>query len=267
MAPINSDSSLHGCGHASVLNLRGSLTFAAFAALELRDLAMRAEGETSMLLQKNGEVRLANVLLDRSRNAAKAAALSILGAESVSVTGCQILAKLPTMAAIFQDIGRACRVVQNRFTGLVSFYGESSGVPAPDLMRKLAARDNLRLKPGDAQLSFCNNDLSQLTVATVMAKKLSTATGTASGVFASAVVHGNTFTEPNSLFVAGLLGFDTNAFVAQPEGGAMYGVMMATRATAAGNLAVVFDDRSILRFVVPNAASFAKGANEIYVRP
>jgi photosystem II stability/assembly factor-like uncharacterized protein len=258
--------SLHGCGHASQLNLRGSLMLGGFVALELRDIAMRAEDETGMLLRKNGEVRLTNVLFDRSHNTAQTAALSILGAQSVSVTGCEILTQLPTMAALFQDIDGACRVMQNRFVGLVSFYGEG-GVLSPDVMRKLASRQNLRLKSGESRLSFCNNDVSQLTVETAMAKKLSTPTGTASGVFASAIVHGNTFTEQNSLFVAGLLGFDTNTFVAPPHGDAMYGVMMAMRATAAANLAVVLADHLVLHFVVPDPGSFAKAANQVTIQP
>ena len=69
--------SLHGCGHTALLNLRGPLTFFGFAALELRDLAMRAEGETSAVFQKTIEVRVANILFDRSKNAASAAALSV----------------------------------------------------------------------------------------------------------------------------------------------------------------------------------------------
>jgi photosystem II stability/assembly factor-like uncharacterized protein len=259
--------SLHGCGHVSQLNLSGSLTFGAFAAIELRDLTMRAEGDTRLLFQKNDELRIANVLFDRSGNASRAAALNVVAGQSVSVTGCEILTKPPTMAAMFQDIDGVCRIAQNRFVGLVSFYGDSLEPPTPDLLRRLAARDNLRLTPGSAQLSFCDNELSQLSVATVMARRLSTPRGTASGVFASAVVHGNTFVEQNSLFVAGMLGVDTNAFVATPVGDALYGVMMASRATATGNLAAVVDDRPLLHFIVPNPGSFAKAANQVAVRP
>jgi hypothetical protein len=259
--------SLHGCGHASRLNLDGSLTFTAFGSIELRDLAMHAEGETSLVLQKNDEARIANVLFDRSGNDARAAALTVRSGRNVSVTGCEILTKLPTMAAMFQDIQGVCRVAQNRFVGSVSFYGETTEVPTPALMRSLAARDNLRLRPGGAQLTFCNNELSQLSVATAMARRLATATGTATGVFASAIVHGNTFIELNSVFVAGLLGFDTNAFLAEPAAGAVYGVMLAMRATAAGNLATVLDGGAPLQFVVPDPASFAKAANQVFVQP
>jgi photosystem II stability/assembly factor-like uncharacterized protein len=259
--------SLHGCGHASHLNLRGSLTFTAFASIEVRDLTMQGEGETSLVLQKNDEARLANVQFDRAGEAVRAAAVSVLSGRSVSVTGCEIRTRLPTMAAMFQNIEGVCRVAQNRFVGVVSFYGETGEVPTAALLRQLAARTNLRLRPGGAQLTFCDNELSQLSVATVMARRLATATGTATGVFASAIVHGNTFIEQNNVFVAGLLGFDTNAFLAQPAADALYGVMLAMRATAAGNLAVVLEDRPLLQFVVPDAASFAKAANEVGIQP
>jgi photosystem II stability/assembly factor-like uncharacterized protein len=254
--------SLHGCGHTAVLELRGPLTFTGFAALELRDLTMRAEGEIGILFQKSDEVRVANILFDR-QNPAKAAALSVVAAQSVSVTGCEILTKQPTMAAMFQDISGDCRVAQNRFVGRVSFYGESKDVPTPDQMFKLARLGNLRLAASGAQLSFCSNDLSQLAVATAMVDTL-LADGRSSGVFASAIVHGNTFREQNSVFVAGLLGFATNAFTADSG---MYGVMMATRATAVGNLATVLNDSSTLQFVVPTPPNFEKAANEVFVRP
>ncbi|MDB6158431.1 MAG: hypothetical protein JWO04_2137 [Gammaproteobacteria bacterium] len=259
--------SLHGCGHTSLLNLRGPLTFAGFAAVEIRDLAMNAAGEISLSFEKNTEVHLTNVTFDRSQNAAKSAAVNVISAGSVSVTGCEILTTMPSMAALFQDITGTCRVTQNRFVGLVSFYGESIGAPTQDLVNKLAARKNLRLTSNDSQLSFSNNSVSQLTVAAAMVKRLSATNGTATGVFASALLHSNTFMEQNNVFVAGLLGCTINSFLAKPAQNALYGVMMATRASATGNLAVVLDDVSTLRFVVPDAASFVKAANVVTVQP
>jgi photosystem II stability/assembly factor-like uncharacterized protein len=257
--------SLHGCGHTAVLNLRGPLTFAGFAALELRDLAIRAEGEIGILLQKSDEVRVANVLFDR-QNPAKLAALSIVSARSVSVTGCEILTKQPTVAAMFQDITGDCRVAQNHFVGRVSFYGESTEVPKPEQMKALAAIREPVLSPSDAQLTFCSNDLSQLVVATAMIQQLVT-TGKSDGVFISAVVHGNTFRELNNVFAAGLLGFATNAFIAATQDGSMCGVMLANRATAVGNLAMVLSDKETLQFVVPGRSNFDKAANEVFVLP
>ncbi len=54
----------------------------------------------------------------------------------------------------------------------------------------------------------------------------------------SAILHGNTFRELNSVFAAGLLGFATNAFIAATQDASPYGVMLANRVTAVGNLAI-----------------------------
>jgi hypothetical protein len=258
--------SLHGCGHTALLNLRGPLTFTGFAALELRDLAMRADGETSVLFQKSLEVRVANVVFDRSKNTKNAAALSIVDAQSVSVTGCEILSAPTTMAAMFQDIRGDCRIAQNRFVGRVSFYGESRDVPKPAQLAGLGAIKEVGLTPSEAQLTFCSNDLSQLAVATAMIEDLIT-TGKTSGVFVSAVVHGNTFRELNSVFAAGLLGFSTNAFIAATPNASAYGVMLGNRATAVGNLATVFEKNAVLAFVVPQNIRFEKAANEVFILP
>jgi photosystem II stability/assembly factor-like uncharacterized protein len=259
--------SLHGCGHTSRLTLAGPLTFTGFAAIELRDLAMQGPRESGLLFQKNEEVRLANVRFDRSGDAAPPAALTVVAARVVSVTGCEIAARMPATAAMFQGIEDVCRVERNRFDGLVSFYGATNELPAPDLLKALAARTELRLTPGGAQLTFCHNELSQLSVATTMARKLASAGGTVDGVFASAVVQGNTFTQQNSVFVAGLLGFGSNVFLAQPADNGRYGVMLAVRATADGNLAVVNDERAPLNFVAPTTANLAKAANQVFILP
>jgi photosystem II stability/assembly factor-like uncharacterized protein len=274
LSPMTSDGSgqfrlsLHGCGHATLVNLRGPLTMQAYASLEIRDLVIQAEGETGIVLQKNTEVRLANVSFDRSRNQAKTAALRILATQRLSMTGCEVLTQMPTVAAMFQDISGDCRITANRFVGLVSFYGDTSGIPSPNLLSQLLTFTSkaLQLASTPGQLTFCNNNASLLTVGTAVAKTLSK--GKASGVFAAAVLYGNTFAEQSNLFVSALMGFDTNAFMAQPKDGSTpYGVMLATRATAAGNVAVVNGDQAILHFVTPGNGGFAKAANEVFIQP
>ena len=262
----NARLSLHGCGHATLLSLRGSWTFRGFAAIEIRDLSLRAEQDTRLLFQRNAEVRLARVQLDRSESDSRTPALNVVGAQTVNVTGCEILARMPLSAAMFQDIEGDCRIVENRFVGAVSFYGVTEEPPTPDLLRALADRDTVRLQPGSARLSFCDNDVSQLSVSTEMARRLAS-TGTAQGVFASAVLNGNTVVEQNSIFVAGLLGVTTNAFLAQPPADGFYGVMLSTRAAASGNVATVLVDRPLLHFIVQDPPSFAKAANVISIRP
>ncbi|HXO72917.1 MAG TPA: hypothetical protein VN838_28505, partial [Bradyrhizobium sp.] len=257
--------SLHGCGHTALLNLSGPLRFTGFVAVELRDLAMRADGETNVAFQKNIEVRVANIAFDRSKSAKNVAPLSVVEAQSVSVTGCEILSAPTMMAAMFQDIKGDCRIAQNRFVGRVSFYGDSKEVPQPDQMDKLANLSKVALTPNDAQLTFCSNDLPQLTVATAMIQDL--LASKSSGVFATAIVHGNTFRELNGVFAAGLLGFSTNAFIAATQDNSIYGVMVANRATGVGNLATVLDKNARLQFVVPARLNFEKAANEVFVLP
>ena len=259
--------SIHGCGHTSLLTLGGPLTFTGFASLEIRDLAMRAADETNLVLEKNTEVRVANVRFDRSQSEAKSPVLNVTAAESVSVTGCEVLTQMPGTAALFQDITGPCRISENRFVGLVSFYGESPDAPSPDLVAKLAARKNLRLRPNASQLCFSHNSVSQVTLAAALIKRLATPTGTATAVFASALLEGNTFMEANNVFAAALLGCNLNAFLAEPGGNGFYGVMLSTRASATGNLAAELDDGSKLQFVASDAASFVKAANAITVTP
>jgi hypothetical protein len=64
-----------------------------------------------------------------------------------------------------------------------------------------------------------------------------------------------------------LLSFDGNSFVAEPRDGITpYGVMIASRAVAAGNVAVRFGDEAILHFVTPRAA-FSGAANQVFTMP
>jgi hypothetical protein len=193
--------------------------------------------------------------------------VSVISARSVSMMGCEILARMPATAAMFDSIASDCRVMQNRFVGLVSFYGESEGPPDPGMVRRLAERREIRLRPVETQLSFCNNDVTQLTIATALLQRL-VETGAATGVFASAVIQGNTFLEQNNLTVGALVSYASNVFLARPSGDrSFYGVTVATRATATGNVALVLDPRAVLQFVVPDPGSFVGAANQVNVQP
>jgi hypothetical protein len=259
--------SLHGCGHASVLRSESELSFVNFVAIELRDLVIQAEGEGTVVFQKNGEVRLASVQIDRPRDNSRIAALNIAGAERVSVTGCAVTVAMPAVAAVFQDIGGDCRIVQNRFVGIVSFYGDAAGVPTDDVLRKLSSLSrNLRFEAGAGQLTFSDNTVSMLTVGTGTIARL--LQSTASGLFATAVLHGNTFVEQSNLFAANMLGFASNGFITVPAGGlSAYGVMIANTASATGNFAVRFGESATLYFVTPDPSQFARAANRVFIQP
>lgn len=259
--------SLHGCGHASLLRLGGDMSLGNFIALELRDLVIQADGETGVVLQKNEEVRLASVQIDRPGERAKTPALRVVGADRLSMSGCGVTTAMPTTAAVFQDIGGDCRIVQNRFVGIVSFYGDAAGVPTEDVLRKLMALNKeLRFDAAVGQLTFSDNTVSMLAIGSTVTNRL--LKNSATGLFATAVLHGNTFVEQNNAFAANLLGFDANGFIAVPvDGNTPYGVMVANTATAIGNFAVRVGDEAILHFVTPDPNMFARAANRVFIQP
>ena len=259
--------SLHGCGHASVLRPRAGLNLANFAALEFRDLVIQIEGDVGIALQKNEEVRLASVQIDRPREKAKTPALRVVGADRLSMTGCAVTTPMPTVAAVFQGIAGDCRIVMNRFVGIVSFYGELASVPNEDLLRQLMQLTKaLRYDKPAGLLTFSENTVSMLAIGSATTARL--LKNDATGLFASAVLHGNTFVEQSNAFVANLLAFSANSFVAVPtNGNTPYGVMVASTATATGNLAVRVGDEAILHFVTPDPNTFARAANRVFIQP
>lgn len=259
--------SLHGCGHASVLRPKAGLSLANFAALELRDLVIEIEADAGIVLQKNEDVRLASVQIDRPREKAKTSALRVAGADRLGITGCAVMTPMPAVAAVFEDIRGDCRILQNRFVGIVSFYGPVADVPEDALLRKLLQlTKDLRFDKPAGLLSFSDNTVSMLAIGSATAARL--LKNDASGLFASAVLHGNTFVEQNNAFTANLLAFDANNFVAVPtDGNTPYGVMIASAATATGNLAVRIGEEAILHFVTPDPNMFARAANRVFIQP
>jgi photosystem II stability/assembly factor-like uncharacterized protein len=256
--------SLHGCGHASLLTMGGPLRLGGFAALELSNLAIRARGEVGILLEKNVEVRVAAVQIDRAGDAARIPCLRIAGAQRVSLTGSDITAATPAAAVVFDDIAGDCEVAHNRLIGVVSFYGDPAGVPDPALLLRLF--DNARrarLEPVPAEIRFCNNTVSQLAVGKTVTDGL-TGENAARGLFETAIVAGNAITEPLNLFAASrMVAVSGNTLLAQPAGEIPYVLFIAERATAVGNLTMQPTTNQVL-FAVQ---SFEKAANIASVFP
>jgi photosystem II stability/assembly factor-like uncharacterized protein len=228
---------LHGCGHASILRLSATLRLGGFVALDLRDLVIQAQGELGVLLERNNEVRLTAVHIDRSRNPAQTPCLRIAGAQRVSVSGCEVIAVMPASAVVFEDINGDCQVGHNRFVGMVSFYGDPAGIPTNDLLFRLAdISQNARLEPIPAQLTLCNNSISLLGAGRAVTDGL-TQQRTARGLFETATVVGNTIAEPLSLLVASrMVAVSSNTLLAVSDRNDPYGLFIAERATAVGNL-------------------------------
>ena len=65
-----------------------------------------------------------------------------------------------------------------------------------------------------------------------------------------------------------LLSCTGNSFLAPPrDGSTPYGVLIVTRAAAAGNVAVVNGDEAILRFLIPSDGGFSGAANQVFTSP
>ena len=261
--------SLHGCGHASIVNIDGPMQFNQFDSLELRDLVVRpTNADTGIRIQRIEEVLLNNVLFDRSRFRTTDPALVIIQARNVSVTGCEILANAEFMAVLFDAIEGNCRFERNRCAGLVTFYGPAE-FPTDALLSAIGERRSIAVRPTESQLYFCHNEVSAITVGTELARRLATPNGTATRVFATAVLQGNTFMERNNLFAAGLIACEANSFLARVGANSRYGVMISVRSTATANLAleVLPDAGPFLQFITQSNGTFEKAANAIRVVP
>lgn len=259
--------SVHGSGHAAILRTEKPIGLTGFASLELRDLAIQASGEGALVLEKNGAVRVTSVELARVREGPASALLTVAGALRLSVTDCTVTTVLPNPAAVFQDIGGDCRIVQNSFTGSVGFYSDVAGLPDADAMRALLRLDRtLRFTRPLGQLTFSDNTVSMLVMGLATIKRI--LKDDASLLFASAVIQGNTFMEQNNVFAANTLVFTGNSFQAIPvDGTTPYGIMVAASASAVGNLAVQFGDQAILHFVLPQGSEFVRAANRVFIAP
>lgn len=259
--------SLHGCGHAGVLLMGESFQLFGFAALELRDLVLQAKENVALLLSKNGEVSLNTLELARQGGPGQPPAVSIVGAEQLSISHCAITDTTQAVAMSVQDVSGDCQIVHNRFTGIVNFYGDAPGVLNDDQLRRLRGMPNaIRLEPDASRLTFVGNTLSMLTVGKNILDSLSNQS--ARGLFASATLEGNTFLEQRNVFVAGLLAFSNNSLLAAPTNGITpYGVLIANRATATGNLGTIFGDQAVLQFVTAANGGFVKAANQVFILP
>jgi hypothetical protein len=183
--------------------------------------------------------------------------------------GCEVMAVMPTSAVVFQDITGNCQVAHNRFVGVVSFYGDPAGVPTTDLLFQLFDRaKGARLDSVPAHLTFCSNTLSLLAVGAAVTGSLSAAPPVASGLFETATVAGNTVTESLNLFVASrMVAVSSTTLLAQGTGADSrqpYGLFIAEKATAVGNLTMLLTQTRLLMFAAQN---FEKAANVALVVP
>jgi photosystem II stability/assembly factor-like uncharacterized protein len=262
--------SLHGCGPTAVLNVRGSIQLTNFATVELRDQAIKMK-DAGVALVSIGEARLSGVSLARSQVQATDPLLDVRDVKRLLVTNCDIGPGVPA-SAVFESIAEQCHINSSRFDGPVSFYGKPSGGPSPRALLDALGRSPsqppkpLQLTGRLARLHLVDNSVQLLTVAGATAAQLvQIAKDEPVEVFQTAILHGNTFGGQNNVFVGALLSFVGNSFVVEPiDGPALYGVMIANRATATANMAASSSDNSFLHFVTPEG-SFSEAANEVLI--
>jgi len=134
------------------------------------------------------------------------------------------------------------------------------------LLDRLRNAVELPLVEPAGRLHFTDNQLSQLTLGAEMVEQLMGLA--ARGLFQAAVLQGNVIGAMGSVFASTLLSFDGNSFVAEPRDGVTpYGVMIANRAAAAGNVALQVGDHAILHFITPANGGFSGAANQVFTLP
>jgi photosystem II stability/assembly factor-like uncharacterized protein len=259
--------SLHGCGPTAILRVRGDISLDGFDAIELRDLSINITGGNGLLaLVGNHEVCLNGIVLTRFQGAmGRGPGLFVDRARAVRMTGCTFGVSLD--AVVFQNIREYCRIDGCRFGSLISFYGEPGRNLSRRLIEVLGGSPEMSLVAAGARpvLYFVDNAVDFLTIGEAMVQQL--LNRQAEGLFNTAVLQGNIFRFRSNVFASGLLSFDNNSFVGESQDGEPYGVMIANRVAAAGNVAERFSDEASLHFLTPSGGGFSGAANQVFTLP
>ena len=254
---------IHGCGLPTTLQVAGRFLIGGLTSLELRDLAIvMADG--GVLLQSIGDLRLSGLVI-ASRNAeAGGPLLQASGATRLRMTGCQI-GFAQRASAVFDSIAAECHIGGNTLLGPLSFYGLPGRDPSRELMDRFGDGQRTQLN-GRGNLHLVDNSLQLLTVGAATVTQL--LQQQSADVFQSVSMQGNTFAVQSNVLVSQLLSCTGNSFLAPPrDGSTPYGVLLVTRAAAAGNVAVANGDEAILRFLIPSYGGFSGAANQVFTSP
>lgn len=255
---------MHGCGPTAVLVAREGVRLAGFSALEMRDLTLQTAGPTGLDLLNCVDLRLCGLTLGGGA-AGNDLVLNVDNAGRLLMTGCT-LGSARTASLVVGSVGANCRIERNSFAGTVSFYGAPGADRTRDLIAVWANNPGAELQMGAARLHFADNEVQLLSIAAPLVEQLLARTAT--GLFQSAVLSGNNFASLGNVFAAGLASFSGNSFLAQtPQAGLPYGVIVCSRSTASGNLALVNDERAILHFLRPANGGHSGAANQVFTQP
>ncbi|KQP12266.1 DUF6519 domain-containing protein [Pseudorhodoferax sp. Leaf267] len=253
--------SLHGCGPTAVVTVTGPIVLGGFAALELRDLALRMGPEATLQLPANTDVRLANLQI-AGRGERGGMWLRVEGAGDLRMAGCEIAAA-EAASLLLQGISGLCELVGNRFGGDVALYGEPSdnGI-GPVVDRLLGGGFQVDPGAGRGRFVFSQNQVPRLRIGKETMGLLMQ--GQVRDVFQTVLLHGNTFTGIQSMCAGLLVSVTGNSFTAAQGD---YGAVVGGRAAASGNAATVFGDTTRLFFLVPKGDTFRGAANMVFTLP
>ena len=254
--------SLHGCGPTAVITAAAPIALAGLAALELRDLQLQLTERGVIALTNNTQVELDSVNV-AGRSDSQLPWLAVGSTGVLRMRRCTLPATARA-AAVFQDITGVCEITHCQFAGDVAFYGiPDPEVPRDALLRALQPGD-FEIQPGAGQLVFANNLLTRLSMGIETVKLLTAKQGR--GLFQTVVLQGNTFTADMVLFAGNSMSVSGNHFSAAQPRSSTYGMLIARRAAASGNVGELFGDNATLWFLV-RKGEFRGAANMVFTLP
>lgn len=254
--------SLHGCGPTAVIEAAGPIALAGLAALELRDLQLALRGRALIALNNNAEVELDGVHV-AGRTDGQLPWLAVGNAQVLRMRGCTLPAAARA-AAVFQQITSVCEITHCQFAGDVAFYGiPDPEVPRDALLRALQPGE-FRVQPGSGQLVFAHNLVTRLGLGAETIRLL--IDRQARGLFQTVVLTGNTFTADMVVCAGVFVSVIGNHFTAAETRASTYGMVVARRASASGNVGELFGDHATLWFLVTKG-EFRGAANMVFTIP
>ena len=263
----NSRLSIHGCGHASRLNLKKPAELAGFSSVEISNLTVLADGGCGFLFGKCSEVRIcgiqAEIAAPSDRPFLEFAAIT----QTIAVTENRIRTKFPGLSVVFDDAAAVTHCTGNSIDGIVSFYGApTAGATQVVNFGPLAQRlPNVVLQATSGRLSLSNNHLELMTIGSKKIAELNAVAAgqqtTITGLYAGATLQGNTITAPNNLFTSRFLSLNGSAFLGSAQ---LLGVMVAEGAAAAGNVASAISD-ALQLVIVARKNVFGQAGNAVFI--
>ncbi len=159
--------SMHGCGHASTVKLKGQATFGAFASVKIANLVVNGTS-TNALLRFDRCQELVLSELDGTRKPSSNPFLSFQGVDRITVEDCTITVE--RLAVAFLDAPQLVHFHRNNVAGIVCLYGRTPATtPIPPPWGQLAK--HFRDTPNFAELAAsggeffaAHNHLGLLTV-------------------------------------------------------------------------------------------------------